>query len=109
MPVFCAAMMNLFEGNQQILNIYSEADKPQNFFAIVCILMVILLIIMGIGTGVIGYMAFGAASKSTLLFNLPNGDPLSITAKICYVFTLMGSFVLLAQPIFYVIESANWY
>ena len=27
-PVFCAAMMSLFEGNQQILNLYSEADKP---------------------------------------------------------------------------------
>jgi len=25
-PIFCATMMTLFEGNQQILNLYSEAD-----------------------------------------------------------------------------------
>ena len=25
-PMFCSAMMNLFEGNQQILNLYAEAS-----------------------------------------------------------------------------------
>jgi hypothetical protein len=32
LPVFCANMMSLFEGNQMILNLYSEADKPDTFF-----------------------------------------------------------------------------
>lgn len=32
LPIFCANMMSLFEGNQMILNLYSEADKPENFF-----------------------------------------------------------------------------
>ena len=27
-PVFSATMMTLFEGNQQILNLYAESDKP---------------------------------------------------------------------------------
>ena len=29
LPIFCANMMSLFEGNQMILNLYSEADKPE--------------------------------------------------------------------------------
>ena len=28
LPLFCATMMTLFEGNQQILNVYAEANKP---------------------------------------------------------------------------------
>ena len=32
LPIFCANMMSLFEGNQMILNLYSEADKPDLFF-----------------------------------------------------------------------------
>ena len=32
LPIFCANMMSLFEGNQMILNLYSEADKPELFF-----------------------------------------------------------------------------
>jgi amino acid permease len=28
LPLFCATMMTLFEGNQQILNVYAEADRP---------------------------------------------------------------------------------
>lgn len=32
LPIFAANMMSLFEGNQMILNLYAEADKPENFF-----------------------------------------------------------------------------
>ena len=28
LPLFCATMMTLFEGKQQILNVYAEADRP---------------------------------------------------------------------------------
>jgi amino acid permease len=59
--------------------------------------------------GYVGYLAFGASVKSVILFNLPNEDPVSITAKCFYVLTICGSFVLVIQPIFYVIESSVWY
>ena len=44
--------------------------------------------------GYFGYLAFGSTVKSVILYNLPNHDPLSITAKICYILTIMGSFVI---------------
>jgi len=54
-------------------------------------------------------LAFGESAKSVVLFNLPNDDSLSITAKCLYVLTICGSFVLLIQPIFSIIERSWWY
>mmetsp|Transcript_17683 Transcript_17683/g.29889 ORF Transcript_17683/g.29889 Transcript_17683/m.29889 type:complete len:149 (+) Transcript_17683:927-1373(+) len=109
MPVFCAAMMNLFEGNQQILNIYAEVDKPQQFFYIVVVLFVVLLVFIAILVGVLGYLAFGNTVESVIIYNLPNSDFLSVLAKVCYVVTITGSYVIVIQPIFYVIEGSNFY
>lgn len=108
-PVFCATMMTLFEGNQQILNLYAEADEPQNFFTIALICIIILTVFIAALVGYLGYLAFGETTKSVILFNLPNEDPASITAKICYVLTIMGSFVIIINPVFTTIERANWY
>merc|ERR1719460_1300495 len=102
-------MMSLFEGNQQILNLYSETDKPQNFFMIAMIAIITLTFAVAATVGYLGYLAFGNSVKSVILYSLPNDDPAAITAKICYILTIMGSFVLLIQPIFYIIESSNWY
>lgn len=59
--------------------------------------------------GYLGYLAFGNGVKSVILYSLPNNDPAAITAKICYVLTIVGSFVILIQPIYYILESSNWY
>ena len=109
LPIFCAAMMSLFEGNQQILNLYSETDKPQNFFLITLICIIALTVFVAATVGYLGYLAFGNSVKGVILYSLPNDDPAAITAKICYVLTIMGSFVIIIQPIFYIIESSGWY
>jgi amino acid permease len=59
--------------------------------------------------GFAGYLAFGNSVKSVVIYNLPNHDPMAITVKICYLVTIMGSFVLIAQPIFGVIERTQCY
>jgi hypothetical protein len=46
--------------------------------------------------GYAGYLAFGATSKSVVIYNLPNEDVMSIVIKVCYLVTVMGSFVLLS-------------
>jgi len=108
-PIFCATMMTLFEGNQQILNLYSEADKPQDFFMTALITIITLTVCVAMTIGYLGYLAFGNGVKSVILYSLPNEDPASITAKICYVICICGSFIILIQPIYYIIESAGWY
>ncbi len=106
-PVFCATIMTLFEGNQQILNIYAEFDKPKNFFMLSFILILSLTVFVAATVGYVGYLAFGSKVKSVILLNLPNSDPSAITAKICYILTIMGSFVLLINPIYYIIENTE--
>ena len=76
---------------------------------IVLICITILALIVAVGIGYVGYLAFGDEVKSVILYNLPNEDPLSVIAKICYILTIIGSFVIVANPVFTVIEKANWY
>lgn len=109
LPMFCATMMNIFEGNQQVLNMYAEADEPGQFFVIIVSVAVVLAICFGVSLGVLGYLAFGDQCKDTILFNMPNEAAIGVAAKACYVFTIAGSFVLLIQPIFHVIENGQWY
>ena len=44
-----------------------------------------------------------------MIYNLPNEDVMSIMVRIFYLITVMGSFVLLSQPVFRVIESTMLY
>ena len=99
-PVFMATINSLFEGNQQILNLYAETNKPQSFFTISVYVVVCLTIFVAMSVGYSGYLAYGNTVKSVIIYNLPNEDPLSITVKICYLVTICGSFVLLSQPVF---------
>ena len=99
-PVFLCGTMGLFEGNQMILNLYADADKPQNFFMQVSFTIIGLTLCIAAVVGYLGYLAFGATSKSVILYNLPNDDPIAITVKCLYIITISGSFVLIVQPIF---------
>jgi amino acid permease len=74
---------------------------------LICIITLTLFIAALVGY--VGYLAFGAKTKSVILYNLPNEDPAAITAKIFYIITIMGSFVIVINPIFYVLETSNWY
>jgi hypothetical protein len=56
-----------------------------------------------------GYLAFGDEAKSVIIYNLPPNDVMSILAKSFYLFTIMGSYVIVIQPIFYIIEESSFY
>lgn len=102
-------MMSLFEGNQMILNLYSEADNPDSFFLQASLIIVGLTLFIACSVGYVGYLAFGETTKSVILYNLPNDDTISITAKCLYILTICGSFVLLIQPIYSIVERSGWY
>jgi proton-coupled amino acid transporter len=89
------------------LNIYAEFDKPKNFFMLSFVLILSLTVFVAATVGYVGYLAFGSKVKSVILLNLPHSDPSAIFAKICYILTIMGSFVLLINPIYYIIENTD--
>ena len=54
-----------------------------------------------------GYLAFGTDIDSLIIYNMPPDDGLSIIARIFYLICITGSFVLLLQPIFHIIEHID--
>ena len=71
--------------------------------------IVILTLAIACTVGYTGYLAFGSGCKSVIIYNLPAHDTSSIITKIFYLITICGSFVLVIQPIFHVIETSNFY
>ena len=69
----------------------------------------ILTVAIAATVGYLGYLAFGASTKSVILYNLPNEDPAAVTAKIFYLLTIMGSFVIIINPIYRTVETSKWY
>ena len=102
-------MINMFEGNQQILNLYAEADKPQQFVGITIGIISMLTIFLAVPVGFMGYLAFGDNVESVIIYNLPPNDTLSNIAKCFYVLTIMGSYLIVIQPVFYIIEETKFY
>lgn len=68
-----------------------------------------LTVFVVIPVGYVGYLAFGNTIKSVIIYNLPSKDPISITVTCCYLITIMGSYVIMIQPIFYIIEKCKCY
>jgi amino acid permease len=108
-PVVCAGLNSLFEGNQVILNIYSETTVPVKFFTQVLILVISLSIFVVLSVGLSGYLAFGNSVKSVVIYSLPHQDVASIIIKFCYLITISGSYLIIIQPIFHIIESCECY
>ena len=65
--------------------------------------------IVPLGFGYATYIAFGHHVKACILYSLPAGDPLSTVANIFFILSIMGSFVLLSQPLYYIIETSGWF
>ena len=55
------------------------------------------------------YLTFGASTESVVFLNLPDHDPMSIATKICYFICVMGSNVVMLQPIYSLLENYDWY
>ena len=103
-----SAFMSIFEGNSSILTVYAEADKPKQFAGIVMSVYVMLALAFA-SWGILSYYAFGNTLTDIILIILPSHDGLSIAAKIIYSLNICGSYILMIQPIFSVIENYQCY
>ena len=85
--------MCLFEGNSSILSLYAEVDQPKHFLKYT-ILSFILIVIFCIFCGALSFMTFGQKIEDIVLLNFEESN-ISDFAKILYLFTIMGSYVIL--------------
>ena len=67
--------------------------------------MTIIYYVVGVIFGIVGYLAFGSKSNAIILINMPTNNWVGTTAKIFYTFTIMGSFAIVIQPIYNIIEN----
>ena len=65
----------------------------------------IFTLLFAVPVSYMGYYTFGDEIKSVIIYNLPAGDTLSTVAKMLYVFTICGSYVIIISPIFYILEN----
>ena len=91
------------------MNFYAEADSPKAFVPILGSVMAFVVLLIGVAMGYVGYFAFGDKANGIILINLPTNNWVGITAKIFYTLTILGSFAILLQPIFNIIEGYEWY
>ena len=82
------------------MNLYAEADHPKKFFPLLTILFTILLVFVAVMFGMIGYITFGNTIESVIVYNLPSADIISIIAKMLFIVTISGSFVIMMMPVF---------
>lgn len=68
--------------------------------------MYILLTVVAIGLGTVSYACYGQSTADIILINLDSASALSATAKVLYVCTIMGSYVLVIQPVFSTLERS---
>jgi len=105
--MFSSALIRQYNG--QILNIYGESDSPGSFYTVVFCVFTIIYVCFGFSIGLTGYLAFGSGSDDTLIFNMPNQTWVGISIQILYIFTILGSYVILCQPIFRILENTETY
>jgi hypothetical protein len=70
---------------------------------------VLVVLLAASVVGIMGYLAFGSKSSSIILSNMPKTGAIGVIARISYLFAIIGVWVIILQPIFYVIESSTWF
>ena len=68
-----------------------------------------VVVLVAVSLGIVGYLAFGSKSSSIILSNMPKTAAAGVIARVAYLFAIIGVWVIILQPVFYVIESSTWY
>jgi hypothetical protein len=59
--------------------------------------------------GILGYLAFGNQISPIILSNMPETEVIGVIARVSYLFAILGCWVIVLQPIFYIVESSAQY
>ena len=107
-PIVASVFMAIYEGSTVVVTIYSEAAEPQNFLRNV-IFGYAFVGVFGILFGYYSYITLGSKINDIILLVLPNGSHWAIFCKSMYLVTIMGSYVIMLQPIFNIAENFKAY
>lgn len=104
LPIVASTFMALYEGNSIIISIYAETAEPKHFVRDV-IVGYSAVASFAILFGYFSYLTLGDKITDIILLVLPTNSHWAVIGKIMYLFTIMGSYVLIIQPIFNILEN----
>ena len=62
-PIFISVHMNVFEGTQEVLNLYSETEDPKSFYPLIVGIFIIMIFFFSLGFSYAAYFAYGMGVK----------------------------------------------
>lgn len=62
-PIFISVHMNVFEGTQEVLNLYSETEDPKSFYPLIVGIFISTIFCLSLGFSYAAYFAYGMGVK----------------------------------------------
>lgn len=101
---FIGTAIFTFEGIGLILPIQESMKRPQQFPGVLALIMIIITVIF-LSAGAISYAAYGSATKTVVLLNLPQDDKLVNAAQLLYSLAILLSTPLQLFPAIRIMEN----
>lgn len=102
--LFIGTAIFTFEGIGLIIPIQESMKRPQQFPRVLALCMVIITVIF-LSSGVLGYAAFGSATETVILLNLPQDDKLVNGVQFLYSIAILLSTPLQLFPAIRIMEN----
>jgi proton-coupled amino acid transporter len=102
--LFIGTAIFTFEGVGLIIPIQESMKRPQNFPSVLAIVMVIITVIF-LSMGALSYAAYGSATRTVVLLNLPQGDKFVNAVQFLYSLAILLSTPLQLFPAIRIMEN----
>lgn len=102
--LFIGTAIFTFEGVGLIIPIQESMKRPQNFPSVLAIVMVIITVIF-LSMGALSYAAYGSATRTVVLLNLPQDDKFVNAVQFLYSLAILLSTPLQLFPAIRIMEN----
>jgi solute carrier family 36 (proton-coupled amino acid transporter) len=102
--LFIGTAIFTFEGVGLIIPIQESMKRPQNFPSVLAIVMVIITVIF-LSMGALSYAAYGSATRTVVLLNLPQDDKFVNAVQFLYSLAILLSTPLQLFPAIRIMEK----
>ncbi|KAJ3082542.1 neutral amino acid transporter, partial [Quaeritorhiza haematococci] len=104
-PLFIGTALFAFEGICLILPIADSMKHPEKFSSVLSLCVLVIGVIFVV-IGTMGYLTFGAKVETVIFLNLPRGSPVVYSLQFLYALAIMLSFPLTVYPAVRITEQA---
>ncbi|ORX91640.1 hypothetical protein K493DRAFT_317139 [Basidiobolus meristosporus CBS 931.73] len=104
-PLFIGTALFSFEGIGLVLPVVNSMKDPKRFPTVLA-MVIVCVIVLFVGVGAVSYAAFGSATDTIILLNMPANQPATKVVQLCYVVAILLTFPLMVFPATRILEGA---